>query len=153
MTVPASPLPAARAALFAAIQTQTAADTTVDVIYDAPNPGDVTYDDIISVGDSSEPLRPYGMVGSGGAGWLISDGATVEVVVSAYLAGDQAAAVYARCYVLIGYVNAAVRGDLTLAGTVSQAYPTRWDVTGQWDDKGEGRFAVARCPIDLLFVS
>lgn len=140
MSVPGTAAGPARAALYAAIAA--AADTSVHVIYDEPNPGDVMVDDVISIGDVAQIESPYAMVGSGGAGWT-TENLTLEVLVQSFRAGDQAQVVFTRAVALVDLVRRAVRADPTLAGTVVTAYPAGFDFRSSWDEKGIGRFTVA----------
>lgn len=145
MTVPDSGVPTARAALLNLIAANSTinADSTIRVIFDEPNAGDVMGNDLISVGRVTQRERPYGMVGSGGAGWLMED-FDVEVIVSIFRAGDQAQTVFERAWTLVNAVRTAVRTDPTLSGTVAQAYPSEWDVETTWSEDGSGRFTTAR---------
>lgn len=136
MTVPASSVPAVKAALMTKIATQVA-DSSVLISYDVP--GTFQPDDIIVVGDVERTASPVAMIGSGQAGFMHED-YTVQITVSVFRGGDIAQTAFERAYALNDAVETAVRNDMTLGvARVLTAKPTRTLEQSRWDDSHLGR--------------
>jgi hypothetical protein len=145
--IPASSIPAARAALLAGLQGQLDGQPAVLVCLDGP--GTNLPDEIVSVGDVREAYSPQSTVGSGGPGWLRED-YTITVTVAVYRGGDDAAGVFARAVELTNLVAAVVRSDPSLGGVVDRARPATAEYTAGWSDDHSGRNVLVDVGIDCM---
>lgn len=129
--IPVSTVPAAIAAIAAAIQAQiaAAADTTTELFVGTPaqaRPNTM----IVVATDVRRVPEKAATVGSGGRNWIeekytVVVEVTVAKAVQAPTPVTGPLSVVDRAWQLVAYVESAVRSDPSLAGTVLEAYPAR----------------------------
>lgn len=141
----ASTWPRAKAALLAALQASPALQTPSGglppPLVCRDGPGTNVPPDVVSVGVmTNRATSKAAMVGSGGAGWL-DETYELQVIVSVFRGGDAAEMVDLRVAELEAAVEATVRADPSLAGTVLTAYPATSRVESSWDPDHKGRVA------------
>jgi hypothetical protein len=139
MTIPASTVPAAKAALYSGALTAIN-DPAVLVCYDEPGPNQP--DDIVCIGPVERDVTIGGLVGGGGAGWL-TERYAIHVIVSCFRGGDDAKTVFERAAALADVVVNVVRTDPSLGDAVITAQPTKWLLEGTWEAEHKGRVATA----------
>jgi hypothetical protein len=163
VTVPGTTVEAARNALLAAIQahptiTAQPPDGVSPVLVQLDEPANYDPEDIITVDGARVTLTHAAMVGTGGPNYL-EENYTLEVNVSVYRGGDNAALAFKRARQLVDAVNAAVRTDPTLgigqgapppgAGYLIEAFPSRVDWTPHWEENHKGRVVDVRIEIEV----
>jgi hypothetical protein len=117
-------------------------------LYRGDPPGVWPVDDGIIIGaEVARKLSKLAIVGGGGYEYLRED-FTIKVEIGVYRGGDDEPTVETRLWALVNAVESAVRVDLSLGGSVSEAWPTTVDYTSAWSPDGNGRRAFATLDID-----
>ena len=145
--IPASSIPAARAWLYAGLQSLYPVASGVLVCLDEPSTDQPQ--DIIAVADVHQTYGPFQTVGSGGAGWLTEE-YSVQVIVDCWRGGDNAALVFTQARTLADAVVALVRSDPSLGGAVDRARPGIVAHESAWLGDQQGRQTVITIPVDCL---
>ena len=119
-----STAPTAITNLISAVTTQCSSDAAhILVTLGLPdaNVQDVPNDVIFLTGAVDRPITPQTFIGSLGTGAL-RESYNFDVNISTF-ANDTAANVLSRVWVLVGYVEAALRADPTIGGAVELSWP------------------------------
>ena len=149
MTIPVSTIPQAIAALTTQVTTQTATDALPILVYygdyttDAPN-------DIIQIGTRvSRQVAPVAFMG-GYQAQSLKESYDIECLVSSWTGSNDPLSVLQRAYVLLGYLEVAVRTDPSLGSTILEAHPARSD-GGEptWTDEPQGRLCEITATISV----
>lgn len=141
----ASTIPAAKTALLAAITARPAL-AGVHVAWGIPAELPSEHERIY-VGDAIEVDRSYVNVGAGSAAIKLDEDYTLQVHVETFAGGNEQQATELRLWALVAEVEAAVRSDLTLAGTVRVARPGANDSKTLPTDDGWAASATLRLAV------
>lgn len=134
MVIPVSTIPAVKDYLLAQLQLALPGPD-LGVYYGAPDPG--YPDDFIVIGDTEQTLTPVQMVGSGGAGWLF-ESYHQDIEVSVFRGGDTPKVVFERAAQIVAQIETVVRGDPSLGGNVTVAYPAGTHYQSDWEADHKG---------------
>jgi hypothetical protein len=152
MSIPASTAPAVMAYLVAGVQAAPEMPATLlgsPVLVSYGIPGTYNTPAAIAVGTRiTATARMEQLVGSGGPGWLYEN-YQLEVMVEAFLGGDDPQSVEQAAYSLWQVVADVVRDDPQLGGLVIVAYPSKWESVSSWDPNHKGRVCQITGEIDV----
>jgi hypothetical protein len=107
-------------------------------------------DEAFVIQSASRTTQRFEMVVGGGTGYLRED-FTIPLEIVVFRGGDDVGTVEARAWALLSAAESMIRADLTLGGTVLEAWPESSSMVSEWalneEDLPIGRRASITCNV------
>ena len=140
MTIPVSTAPAAKAWLFARLQSAVTAvsSASLQVLYDNVTTSNVAPDEAVVVGDiTNRRLDGLALVGGEGPS-AFTETYDINVVVSVFRSGSRPQETTERAWVILAQVETVTRTDPTFGGLLTYSKPRDTFSTVTASDNGNG---------------